>query len=133
MEGPANADGGTDVIRVLLAAVSMAAVAGAAAPALAAAEPARPDLAAKPAIPAQLTSEQRTQYRAVFAAIRDGRWQDAQIGLDAMAPGPLHSYARAELYTAKGSSRVEMEPVSYTHLRAHETRGNLVCRLLLEK
>ena len=26
-----------------------------------------------------------------------------------------------------------MQPVSYTHLRAHETRGNLVCRLLLEK
>ena len=25
------------------------------------------------------------------------------------------------------------ESVSYTHLRAHETRGNLVCRLLLEK
>ena len=24
-------------------------------------------------------------------------------------------------------------PVSYTHLRAHETRNNLVCRLLLEK
>ncbi len=23
--------------------------------------------------------------------------------------------------------------VSYTHLRAHETRGNLVCRLVLEK
>ena len=23
--------------------------------------------------------------------------------------------------------------VSYTHLRAHETSGNLVCRLLLEK
>ncbi len=25
------------------------------------------------------------------------------------------------------------EPVSYTHLRAHETREDLVCRLLLEK
>ena len=25
------------------------------------------------------------------------------------------------------------DTVSYTHLRAHETRGNLVCRLLLEK
>ena len=25
------------------------------------------------------------------------------------------------------------QAVSYTHLRAHETRGNLVCRLLLEK
>ena len=27
----------------------------------------------------------------------------------------------------------EQEPVSYTHLRAHETLMNLVCRLLLEK
>src|SRR5450756_2648931 len=26
-----------------------------------------------------------------------------------------------------------LEPVSYTHLRAHETRHDLVCRLLLEK
>ena len=25
------------------------------------------------------------------------------------------------------------EAVSYTHLRAHETKANLVCRLLLEK
>ena len=32
------------------------------------------------------------------------------------------------------NSKLETEiPVSYTHLRAHETRGNLVCRLLLEK
>src|SRR5450756_2727472 len=28
---------------------------------------------------------------------------------------------------------VELGPVSYTHLRAHETRHDLVCRLLLEK
>src|SRR5450756_2747660 len=28
---------------------------------------------------------------------------------------------------------VGAEPVSYTHLRAHETRHDLVCRLLLEK
>src|SRR5450756_3014482 len=27
----------------------------------------------------------------------------------------------------------EKNPVSYTHLRAHETRHDLVCRLLLEK
>ena len=27
----------------------------------------------------------------------------------------------------------EQVAVSYTHLRAHETRSNLVCRLLLEK
>lgn len=67
---------------------------------------------ARPAgIPAQLTADQRAAYRAVFAAIRESRWQDAQIGLDAMAPGPLHAYARAELYTAKGSPRVELEPL----------------------
>src|SRR5678810_931531 len=28
---------------------------------------------------------------------------------------------------------MELHPVSYTHLRAHETGRNLVCRLLLEK
>ena len=28
---------------------------------------------------------------------------------------------------------VDTNPVSYTHLRAHETREDLVCRLLLEK
>src|SRR5660397_274882 len=27
----------------------------------------------------------------------------------------------------------DLTPVSYTHLRAHETKANLVCRLLLEK
>ena len=27
----------------------------------------------------------------------------------------------------------ELRPVSYTHLRAHETEADLVCRLLLEK
>src|SRR5660397_258673 len=27
---------------------------------------------------------------------------------------------------------LDHDPVSYTHLRAHETKANLVCRLLLE-
>src|SRR5674536_372052 len=29
--------------------------------------------------------------------------------------------------------KVRLKPVSYTHLRAHETPEHLVCRLLLEK
>ncbi|MEH3099476.1 lytic transglycosylase domain-containing protein [Sphingomonas adhaesiva] len=66
---------------------------------------------ASPGVPAQLSPEQRTGYRTVFAALREGRWADAQIALDTMAPGPLHAYARAELYTAKGSPRVEADPV----------------------
>src|SRR5665648_827413 len=35
------------------------------------------------------------------------------------------------LFTELTSSTIG--PVSYTHLRAHETRHDLVCRLLLEK
>src|SRR5665648_1272798 len=33
----------------------------------------------------------------------------------------------------KELKRAPVNPVSYTHLRAHETRHDLVCRLLLEK
>ena len=33
----------------------------------------------------------------------------------------------------KTTSEIMQSPVSYTHLRAHETGRNLVCRLLLEK
>src|SRR5450756_1006896 len=43
------------------------------------------------------------------------RWGNVVGGLSTLAPG--------------GTGRA----VSYTHLRAHETRHDLVCRLLLEK
>src|SRR5450759_1228026 len=33
----------------------------------------------------------------------------------------------------EGKAEAHVYPVSYTHLRAHETRHDLVCRLLLEK
>lgn len=59
-------------------------------------------------VPTQLDDAQRAAYRSVFAAIRDQRWSDAQLRLDAMRPGPLHAVARAELYTAKGSPRIEL-------------------------
>ncbi|KQI33394.1 hypothetical protein Y868_08770, partial [Campylobacter jejuni CVM 41918] len=32
-----------------------------------------------------------------------------------------------------GANGYRLDTVSYTHLRAHETKANLVCRLLLEK
>ena len=38
---------------------------------------------------------------------------------------------RYEGWVSKSSRH--LGAVSYTHLRAHETRSNLVCRLLLEK
>ena len=34
---------------------------------------------------------------------------------------------------SRKTTRYDIDTVSYTHLRAHETKANLVCRLLLEK
>ena len=39
----------------------------------------------------------------------------------------------ADLLILTGNVAIESMAVSYTHLRAHETKANLVCRLLLEK
>lgn len=62
-------------------------------------------------IPDQLDADQRAGYRAVFAAIRAEKWADAQLQLDSMKPGPLHAIARAELFTAKNSPKVELAPI----------------------
>lgn len=70
-----------------------------------------PAAARSDGIPDQLDSDQRAGYRAVFAAIREERWTDAQLQLDSMKPGPLHAIARAELYTAKNSPKVELAPL----------------------
>ena len=82
-----------------------------AAPALAHAEPPAPATATVRMVPEQLDAEQRAGYRAVFASIRDQKWFDAQLQLDSMKPGPLHAIARAEMLTAKGSPKAELDPL----------------------
>src|SRR5665648_694842 len=48
--------------------------------------------------------------------------------------GALADPAQAPLcISVLRESLAPLQPVSYTHLRAHETRHDLVCRLLLEK
>lgn len=79
-------------------------------------EAARTAPAPKPAregdgIPDQLDGDQRAAYRTVFAAIRGQRWDEAQRQLDTMKSGPLHAIARAELFTAKDSPKVEIGPI----------------------
>src|SRR5660397_261794 len=54
------------------------------------------------------------------------------------APSVVQVYGReGQLAMELGERNVYFgtgsDPVSYTHLRAHETKANLVCRLLLEK
>jgi soluble lytic murein transglycosylase len=63
------------------------------------------------AIPDQLKSAERDQYRAVFASIRSGNWMDAAQRLDGMPDGLLTAFARAELYTAKGSPKASLDAV----------------------
>nr|WP_269141487.1 lytic transglycosylase domain-containing protein [Sphingomonas sp. IC-56] len=63
-------------------------------------------------IPDQLDEDQQEGYRRVFAAIRAEQWVDAQLQLDSMKHGPLHSIARAELYTAKNSPKVDLPPLT---------------------
>ncbi|HEX4737871.1 MAG TPA: lytic transglycosylase domain-containing protein [Allosphingosinicella sp.] len=84
-----------------------------AAPALVAAPAAAQDAAerATSALPSVLTVEQRTAYRDIFAAIRAQDWLGATTQLDALPDGPLHAAAREELYLAKGSPKVELDPV----------------------
>ena len=77
----------------------------------AAESPASVEASPRPALPPQLDAEQRAGYRAVFASIRDQKWQDAQLQLAAMKPGPLHAIVRAELLTAKGSPKADLDPL----------------------
>src|SRR5450756_2966995 len=51
-----------------------------------------------------------------------------QLGLDDTGDASQRLAALFVLSVTLG-----LRPVSYTHLRAHETRHDLVCRLLLEK
>src|SRR5665213_92237 len=79
------------------------------------------------------TSEQRT-------ATYPGDLAQALIALDATVEITGRSGVRnlpfSELHKPPGDTpgiETVLSPVSYTHLRAHETGRNLVCRLLLEK
>ena len=75
--------------------------------------PAAPAYASAPVLPGVrvLTDEQRAGYASVFAAIRGSDWIGAQAELEKLGDGPLHSIARAELYLAKGSPKVPLEPL----------------------
>src|SRR5678809_1516007 len=72
-----------------------------------------------------MAGEHRSPYRGFaieFAQHREYTQGDDVRHLDWKVLG------RTDRYYIK-----QYEPVSYTHLRAHETGRNLVCRLLLEK
>ena len=63
------------------------------------------------AAPSELSSAARGAWRDTFAAIRAGDWAGAAARLEAAPEGPLRNAAYAEYYLAKGSPRVELEPL----------------------
>src|SRR5678810_1499368 len=79
-----------------------------------------------------------TAYDATFARLLDEGGADVLLvgdslgmvvqGHDTTLPVTLEEMAYHCRAVVRGTSRA----VSYTHLRAHETGRNLVCRLLLE-
>jgi soluble lytic murein transglycosylase len=74
------------------------------------AAPALADAAASDSSPApELSQSERSAWREIFAAIRASDWTTAASRLDAMREGPLVHVARAELYLAKGSPRVDLD------------------------
>ncbi len=74
---------------------------------LSTAAPALATSASVPSYAAQLGPNAKVRYQEIFSAIKSGAWADASAKLDAMPDGPLHNVARAELFLAKGSPKVE--------------------------
>ncbi len=63
-------------------------------------------------LPPVLSAPERADTLAVFAALKAGLWSDAAARIDALPEGPVKAYARAELFTEKGTPKVEAaEPV----------------------
>jgi soluble lytic murein transglycosylase len=56
---------------------------------------------------AQLGPNAKSFYKEVFALIDAQQWSDATAKLDSIPDGPLHNVARAQLFLAKGSPKVE--------------------------
>jgi soluble lytic murein transglycosylase-like protein len=78
------------------------------------------DAGARAAIPPELSEAERSAYREIFAAIRAEDWLGAATKIAATPEGLLHNAARAELYLAKGSPRVELDQILPLVQRAPE-------------
>ncbi len=50
-------------------------------------------------------------WRGVFAAINQGDWEGARLGIWALPNDPLKPYAKAELFTAKGSPKADLTQI----------------------
>jgi soluble lytic murein transglycosylase-like protein len=83
--------------------------------------PAAPALAGGLDATSELSASDRAAYRDIFAALDAADWAGAATRIEAMPDSPMKFAALAELYTAKGSPRVELEPLLALLQKAPET------------
>ncbi len=57
--------------------------------------------------PIVLNGREQQQFSAIYTAIQNGQWSEADRLISAAPQGPMAAMARAELYLAPGSPRVE--------------------------
>ena len=75
----------------------------------------------------------RKEYASLFGPTVGDKIRLGETDLYIEIEKDLRGYGDESVYGGGKSLRDGMGSVSYTHLRAHETRHDLVCRLLLEK
>jgi len=63
------------------------------------------DSKSKPPLPPKVIPK---DWAGVLLAIGNGDWEGARLGINALPDDPLKPYAKAELYTAKGSPTVDL-------------------------
>ena len=85
----------------------------------------------------ELTPANQTAVRALILAGLEERWGWLDPTMNPDLDDMISTYRDAQTVVAHVDGVVvgtgTLKPVSYTHLRAHETLRYLVCRLLLEK
>ena len=86
-----------------------------------------------PILPATTFKRIVTQTASQFSPNRLRFNADAVLALQAATEQELTTIFTGAAFCAQLGKRDTMTAVSYTHLRAHETCADLVCRLLLEK
>ena len=74
-----------------------------------------------------MTDEDERELESELARLQQEH-RDLDAAIDA-----LHQSPAPDLLRLQRLKKRKLQPVSYTHLRAHETVLDLVCRLLLEK
>jgi soluble lytic murein transglycosylase-like protein len=66
---------------------------------------------ATPALPPPPPRVIPKDWRGVFLAINQGDWEGARLGIWGLPDGPLKPYAKAELFTAKGSPKADLSQI----------------------